>query len=149
MKKLLFRTMMVVGMATALVACEKEDSFTSSTTGSILGTWEATSSRIIEKMNGQNVIDTTETYAANQLVVTFNSNGTVYSIEDGGVTDTSNYILKGNQLSLIDNDPISGPDTLTYTATITSTNLKLYEDYSEVYQGVTYSGSFEINFKKK
>jgi hypothetical protein len=38
MKKLLFRTMMVVGMATALVACEKEDSFTSSTTGSILGT---------------------------------------------------------------------------------------------------------------
>ena len=53
MKKLLFRTMMVVGMATALVACEKEDSSTSSTTGSILGTWEATSSRIIEKMNGQ------------------------------------------------------------------------------------------------
>lgn len=148
MKKLLFRTMMVVGMATALVACEKEDDSTSGTNGSILGTWEATSSRSIEKMNGQTLNDTTETYAANQLVVTFNSNGTAYSVEDG-IKDTANYILNGNQLSLFDNDPIFGSDTITYTATITSANLKLYEEYSEVYQGVTYSGSFEMNFKKK
>lgn len=148
MKKLLFRTMMVVGMATALVACEKEEDSNSSSTGSILGTWEATSDRNIEKVNGQTITDTTETYAANELVVTFNANGTAYSVENGD-TDTARYVLNGNQLLIIDTDPVFGTDTLTFTTTITSANLKLFQEYSEVYQGVTYSGSYELNFKKK
>ncbi len=148
MKKLLFRTMMVVGMTTALVACEKDEETNSTTGGSILGTWEATSDRSIERLNGQIVKDTTETYAANELVVTFNSNGKAYSVENGD-TDTASYVLNGSQLLLIDTDPVFGTDTLIFTTTITSANLKLFQEYSEVYQGVTYSGSYELNFKKK
>jgi hypothetical protein len=148
MKKLLFRTMMVVGMTTALVACEKEEDSTSTTGGSILGTWEATSSRSVEKMNGQTITDTTETYAANEMLVTFYANGTAINIEDG-VADTAQYALNGNQLLIIESDPVFGDDTVIMNATITSTNLKLFQEYSETYQGVVYSGSYEINLKKK
>lgn len=147
MKNFLLKSLMVAVIASTIVACEKDDS-SSTSSGTIVGTWEATSSRSIEKLNGQTVVDSTETYAANQLVVTFNANGTIYS-NDNGTIDTSNYVLNGNQLLLIDNDPVFGIDTMSFTATITSTNLKLFEEYSEVYQGVTYSGSYEMNFKKK
>ncbi len=147
MKNFLLKSLMVAVIASTIVACEKDDS-SSTSSGTIVGTWEATSSRSIEKLNGQTVVDSTETYAANQLVVTFNANGTIYS-NDNGTIDTSNYVLNGNQLLLIDNDPVFGIDTISFTATITSTNLKLFEEYSEVYQGVTYSDSYEMNFKKK
>ncbi len=147
MKKFLFKSLMVVALASTIVACEKEED-SSTNTGSIVGTWEATSARSIEKMNGVTVNDTTETYAANELVVTFNADGTAYSVEDGD-TDTASYVLTGNQLLLIENDPVFGIDTLSFNTTITSTNLKLFQEYSEVYEGVTFSGSYEMNFKKK
>lgn len=147
MKKLLFKSLMVVALASTIVSCEKEED-PSTNTSSIIGTWEATSERSIERMNGQLISDSTSTYAANELVVTFNADGTAYSVEDGN-TDTATYSLNGNQLVLIDNDPVFGPDTTIFSSTITSTNLKLYTEYSEVYQGVTFSGSFELNFKKK
>lgn len=142
---------MVVAMAATLVACEKDDSTSSSTSGtnsSIVGTWEGTNARYVEKVNGQTIDDTTEIYAAGEFLATFNANGTGV-INESGSLDTFNYNLSGNQLALISIDPVFGNDTTILTATITSTTLKLFAEANEVYDSVNYYYSSEINFRKK
>jgi hypothetical protein len=141
---------MVIVLASTIIACEKEaDSSTNS--NPLIGTWEAISNHRVQTENGQIIVDSNEFYSANEFVITFNSNGTATSTSFGVDMEASPYIYSGgNQLILIDDNDINGPDSAVYNITLTNTDLKLFQQYpDDTIQGIVYSESYEINFKKK
>ena len=69
MKNLFLKAILVVGLATTIVACSKDEETTP--TATIVGTWEATSQSSKITLNGTVLQDSTETYAAGELSVEF------------------------------------------------------------------------------
>jgi hypothetical protein len=145
MKKLLFKSMMVVAMAATLVACEKDDETTGGTSGaSIVGTWDQTSEKTTYSINGQVIEDTTIIYPADSFLITFTSTGVAYS-NDG---DTLQYSLNNGKLTLISN--YGGQyDTAVMNANVTATNLTLSFAEVDTFQGQTFNYSSIANFRRK
>lgn len=144
MKKLLFRTMMVVGMATALVACEKDEETTGGSSSSIVGTWDQRSERQTATLNGQLYQDTTINYPAGSFLITFTAGGKGYS-SDG---DTVDYTLNNGVLTLIGD--IDGQyDTTIFNASVTSTDLILSQSGTDTFGSQVLGYTYSMNFKRK
>lgn len=145
MKNLFLKAILVVGLATTIVACSKDEETTP--TATIVGTWEATSQSSKITLNGTVLQDSTETYAAGELSVEFKSNGIAIAKMVGEPDDTNKYILSGSALTLITMDNVD--TTVFNNTTFTTTNLTLGMSETQVDGSNTLTSTFAINFKKK
>lgn len=125
MKKLFLKSMMVLGIASALVACEKDETTPNSNTNTgsqLVGTWDV-NLEIDRSYIGTTLIssDTIVFGTTMTSVYTFNSDGSAMNVyNDNGTIDTSTfrYSTSGNVLTLL-----SPPDTSTATFTINGNSL--------------------------
>lgn len=150
MKNLLFKSLMIIGFTTVLVACEKDDSSSTaqSTNAALIGTWEATTARNINKESGVIVEDSTTTLPAWLYTTTFYANGTVINSFLGD-QDTAKYTLAGNILTLIYEYPNNPSDTSVLTLTINSNTMKSVSEDTYTYDSVAYYYYEEISWIKK
>ena len=142
---------MIVGFATVLIACEKEDSSSttqSTTSAALIGTWEAKTARNINKVNGVTVEDSTMTLPAGLYTSTFYANGTVINTFAGD-QDTAKYTLAGNILTLIYEYPNNPSDTSLLTLTFNSNSMKSVSEDTYTYDSVAYYYYEEISWIKK
>lgn len=147
MKKLLLRSVLVFAMATSLIACSKDEETTTPT--SIVGRWEAVTENSKITINGQLLQDSTLTYAPNELIVEFYSNGTVIgsSSDSSATNDTLTYVFSGTTLTMISLDKT---DTSVFNnSNFTATTLKLGMLDTQAENGNTIVSDFSINFKRK
>ncbi|MCF8284774.1 MAG: lipocalin family protein [Sphingobacteriales bacterium] len=147
MKKLLVRSVLVFAMATSLIACSKDEN--TATPLSIVGKWEATTQKTKVTINGQLLQDSTQTYAANELVVEFFANGTAIgtSSDSSSKDDTLTYVFSGSTLTVISLDK---KDTSVFNNTsFTASTLKMGMLDTQVENGYTIVSDFSINFNRK
>lgn len=147
MKKLLVRSVLVFAMATSLIACSKDEN--TATPLSIVGKWEATTQKTKVTINGQLLQDSTQTYAANELVVEFFANGIAIdrSNDSSSKDDTLTYVFSGSTLTVISLDK---KDTSVFNNTsFTASTLKMGMLDTQVENGYTIISDFSINLTRK
>ena len=147
MKKLLVRSVLVFAMATSLIACSKDEN--TATPLSIVGKWEATTQKTKVTINGQLLQDSTQTYAANELVVEFFANGIAIdrSNDSSSKDDTLTYVFSGSTLTVISLDK---KDTSVFNNTsFTASTLKMGMLDTQVENGYTIVSDYSINFNRK
>ena len=147
MKKLLVRSVLVFAMATSLIACSKDEN--TATPLSIVGKWEATTQKTKVTINGQLLQDSTQTYAANELVVEFFANGTAIGTDDDSLStnDTLTYVFSGTTLTVISLDK---RDTSVFNnSSFTATTFKMGMLETQVENGYTIVSDYSINFNRK
>lgn len=147
MKKLLVRSVLVFAMATSLIACSKDEN--TATPLSIVGKWEATTQKTKVTINGQLLQDSTQTYAANELVVEFFANGIAIdrSNDSSSKDDTLTYVFSGSTLTVISLDK---KDTSVFNnSSFTATTLKMGMLDTQVENGYTIVSDYSINFNRK
>ena len=147
MKKLLVRSVLVFAMATSLIACSKDEN--TATPLSIVGKWEATTQKTKVTINGQLYQDSTQTYAANELVVEFFANGIAIdrSNDSSSKDDTLTYVFSGSTLTVISLDK---KDTSVFNNTsFTASTLKMGMLDTQVENGYTIVSDYSINFNRK
>lgn len=147
MKNLVFKSILVIGLATTIVACSKDEETSGTPTASVVGNWEAKLETETAIVNGQSTIDTTQVYAANELVVNFNSNGMAIATFNSTAKDTSTYTLSGSTLTLISLDKT---DTTVFNeTTVSGSVLNLGTTETDVIGGVTVISKTNIILNKK
>ncbi|MCF8284775.1 MAG: hypothetical protein K9I48_07345 [Sphingobacteriales bacterium] len=147
MKKILLKSVLVLAMATSLIACSKDDGTTSPS--SIVGKWEATTDFSKVTINGQVLQSLTDTFSVGELYVDFLSNGTMISssIDTSAMNDTSTYVVNGSAVTIISLDK---RDTSIFSiSNLTSSTLRLGESQTQIQNGSTIVSEYSINFKKK
>ena len=147
MKKLLVRSVLVFAMATSLIACSKDEN--TATPLSIVGKWEATTQKTKVTINGQLLQDSTQTYAANELVVEFFANGIAIdrSNDSSSKDDTLTYVFSGSTLTVISLDK---KDTMVYNnSSFNASTLKLGMLDTQSENGNTIVVDYSINLTRK
>lgn len=147
MKNLLFKSILVLGLAATVVACSEDEDTNATPTASVVGIWEAKMQTASATANGQTTIDTVQVYAANELVVDIRSNGIAIATFGGSSKDTNTYTFSGNTMTLISLDKTD--TTIFNETTVTSSVLNLGTSDSEVINGVTVVSKSNLILNKK
>lgn len=147
MKNLLFKSILVLGLAATVVACSEDEDSNATPSASVVGTWEAKMQTASATANGQTSIDTIQVYAANELVVDIRSNGMAIATFNGTDKDTSSYTFSGNTFTLISSDKTD--TTIFNETTVTGSVLNLGTTETEVIGGVTVVSKSNLIFNKK
>ncbi len=143
MKKIKLFVMLLA--VAAITSCEKDDSTNDSS--SILGKWYIKQTVETEFEGGIEVDKETETDFNSQDYVEFTSGGRMIEKDHSGYSDERNYSIVSGKLILSE---IGDPnDKEEYEIKeLTASKLVLYNDETEVYQGVTYREIVEVTFQR-
>lgn len=126
MKKLFFKSMLVLAFASVVVACSEEDD-DNGTGGSIVGTWDVTSEVSLASQNGVPIFGDTTNYAPGTYFFTFAANGNAYTSSSdslGTELDTVQYNYSGTTLTVYSED-LGTRDTTVLNAVISGNNLTM------------------------
>lgn len=146
MKNLFLKSLIVIGLASTLVACSEDE--VAAPAPSIVGKWQA-SSEITRVTLGASILQNdTANYPANFASLDFASSNFVYA-NVGGMLDTLTYTYANGKLTMIERDPINGNDTTIYNkVTLSTSALVLTElDTTNTGGGLLIS-EYTINLKK-
>ncbi len=146
MKTLILKTLLVAGLATTFIACEKDENGTggSGSSASIVGTWEQTSERYVTRINGTLYSDTTIAVAPGTNVFNVTAGGKVI---DG--SDTSDYTFSNGILTVIGESSTGGRDTSVFNATVSSTELNLSTSGADTFGTDIMTYDYTLKFRRK
>ena len=148
MKKILFRSLLVIGLATAVVSCNDDDDNTGGgSSSSIVGVWDQLTDFYTVTSGGVVLDSDTSTYAPGEQVIDFRSNGIVITTDTSG-SDTSNYTYSGNTLTIVTDD-LGNLDTLVFNTSISGNNGTFTNTSTESVGGVTFTYVFGITVRKR
>ncbi|SRR5574343_1526656 len=122
MKNLFFKSVLILGMASVIVACS-DDEETPAPAPSLVGKWNV-NSQVIKVKLGANVLQNDSTnFAAGEGYFEFIAPKTLIASLDTE-KDTVDYFYANGQLTLIAYDPVDGNDTTIFNkVNLTSNSL--------------------------
>ncbi len=126
MRNLFLKSLLVIGVASAIVACSKDEE-NAAPAPTFVGKWNV-NSEITRTILGTNVLrnDTSE-YPANFATFEFNSSSSMFA-NVGGMLDTLEYSYVNGKLRIIDFDPIDGNDTSVFNKVTLSASSAIITD---------------------
>ena len=139
--KKFYVAIMLIAFAFFTVTCEEDGPSTESL---LLGKWEITTIVYTGYVQGVQILQETETYGANELVVEFLDGGVGYAYEDGSQVDTFVWSLDGKKMTF----PPFGLERVTGDVKVTKTNLTVTWSEEEIDDGITYRIEYQINAVK-
>lgn len=146
MKNFKFLSVLFLSVAVGFSSCKKDDG--DDAKASIVGKWALTKEVEIEYENGVKVEEDIETTFQSEDYIEFKSDGKVVFSEVGD-TDNGTYSLSSDGKKLTITFSENSVSDIFDIKTLSSTDLVIYTEYTELHQGINYKETLEYSFKKK
>jgi len=152
--KYILKPLLLVLTVAAMISCSKSNNSSPSSKSSIVGKWSYSTDTVKFYNNG--TLDQTDTNGGvtSSDYFQFNSNGTGEQVTSGGTT-TFTYSISNGKLTMnapaqtIGGQPEPTSTEVASVKILTSTDLFLYFDGTEVYNGVINETTEAAHFKKQ
>ncbi len=147
MKNLLFKSLMVIGLATVVVACS-DDEETPAPVPTEIGTWQGESQITRTKLGSTILRNDTLKFPAGFSIMEFKAPNSLIVNLDGDI-DTLEYTYVNGKVTTVQFDDVNGNDTTVYNKiTLTLSTFTLTElDTTDTGSGLLIS-EYTINLKK-